>query len=161
MDKGSAIMGAVLIALIIIPFIIYSQNARRKKSQLLKQLKALASANNGQISRHEFSGHTLIGMDENKLLVFFIKKIHDQMTEQVVDLAGIQEVKIYNGGKVINNQNAEVRIGDKLEMGFIPRDSGQLTTKLEFFNVKDNFQLHTELLTAEKWAGEINQLLKK
>lgn len=160
MDKGSAIMGAVLIALIIIPFIIYSRNARRKKSQLLKQLKALASANNGQISRYEFSGHTLIGIDENKRLVFFIKKVHDQMTEQFVDLNGIQEVKIYNGGKVINNQNAEVRIGDKLEMGFIPREPGQQTTKLEFFNVKDNFQLHTELQTAEKWAEEINSMLK-
>jgi len=161
MDKGSAIMGAVLIALIIIPFIIYSRNASKKKSQLLKQLKALASANNGQISRHEFSGHTLIGIDENKRLVFFIKKIHDQLTEQFIDLAGIQEVKIYNGGKLINNQNAEVRISDKLEMGFIPREPGHVTTKLEFFNVKDNFQLHTELQTAEKWAEEINSLLKK
>lgn len=161
MDKGSAIMGAIVIALIVLPFLIFGQSARRKKSQLLKQLKALASANNGQISRHEFSGHTLIGMDDNKHLVFFIKKIHDQVTEKFIDLAGIQEVKVFNGGKVVNNQNAEVRISDKLELGFIPRDSSQEMIKLEFFNVKDNFQLHTELQVAEKWAELIHQLIKK
>lgn len=161
MDKGSAIMGAVLIILIVIPFIIYSQNARRKKAQLLKQLKALASANNGQVTRFDYSGRILIGMDEGKKMVFFQKKTNDQILEQVVALAGIQEVKVFNGGKVINNQNAEVRISDKLELGFLPGDPNQGIIKLEFFNVKDNFQLHTELETVEKWAVLLNQMIKK
>ncbi|HET6245272.1 MAG: hypothetical protein H0V01_02025 [Bacteroidetes bacterium] len=134
MDLGSAIIGAILIAICIVPFILMSRGRKKREKQILQSLTDIAVQHNCQISQHEFCGDFVIGIDEAKNFVFFHKQRKDRVIEQFIDLAKIQNCKVINSNQTITNKDGNYKVIDKLELSFIPIAKEKTEITLEFFN---------------------------
>jgi hypothetical protein len=160
MDLNSAMAGAIMIAICILPFISMSRGRKKRDKQMLQSLTEIAKQHNCQISQHEFCGDFVIGIDEIKNSVFFHKHLRDKTIEQFIDLASIKNCKIININRAIKNHEGTHKVIDKLELVFIPASKNKSEITLEFFNSDVTTQLYGELPTIEKWSKLINDRLK-
>lgn len=160
MDLGSISIGAILLAICIVPFILMSRGRNKIKKQLLQSLNGTAKQHNCQISQYEFCGDYLIGIDEVKNVAFFHKHSKDSVIEQFVDLANFKNCKIINLSRLITNKEGNYKIIDKLKLSLMPILNNNPEMILEFFNSDINAQLYDELQSIEKWSRIINERLK-
>lgn len=160
MDLGSTIIGAIIIAICIVPFIIMSQNRKKRERKTLQLLINIANQQNCIISKHEICGDFIIGIDETKNFVFFFKQLKDKVVEQYINLAEIQSCKVKNTARTVIIKNYNHNVIDKLELNFIPFDKNKKETTLEFFNTENSLQIVGEFQSVEKWSKLINDSLK-
>tara|TARA_R110002073_G_scaffold72537_1_gene177769 strand:+ start:810199 stop:810660 length:462 start_codon:yes stop_codon:yes gene_type:complete len=153
MNSGSAIIGAVIIALCIFPFILMRRNSKKKQKQLLQELTNYANQYQCQVNKYEFFSDFVIGLDETKNVAFFHKKSNEEIQDQHVNLGDIKECKI------INNRNDGTI--DSLKLSFIPIAKNATEILFEFFNIDVNIQPTGELQLIDKWSKNFNNLLKK
>ena len=156
MDVSSIIIGAIVVALCIVPFIVMSQNRKKRERKTIESLNSIAQRQNCSISKHEICGDFIIGIDEVNKYVFFLKKLNDKVVEQCVNLSEIRNCKLNNTARTVANQS----VIDKLELSFIPIDKNKKEIALEFFNTDINMQLGQELRSIEQWSNFINDYLK-
>ena len=157
MDLGVTLTGVIIVLLCIIPFVVMSQNSKRKKQQKLQNLFDFAAKNEGNITQHDLWHKSSIGLDETNNTIFFIRILQDKEITQVVKLGDMQKCQLINTGRTLNEQESPIKVIDKLELAFTPRDKQQTTIVLEFFKVdSDSLTLTGELQLAEKWANLAN-----
>ena len=157
MDLGVTLTGVIIVLLCIIPFVVMSQNSKRKKQQKLQNLFDFAAKNEGNITQHDLWHKSSIGLDETNKTIFFIRILQDKAITQVVKLGDMQKCQLINTGRTLNEQESPIKVIDKLELAFTPRDKQQATIVLEFFKVdSDSLTLTGELQLAEKWANLTN-----
>lgn len=162
MDFGSAIIGAIVIAICIGPFIIMGRIRKNVEKNMLQSLANTATQHNCQITQHEIIKDMAIGIDETKKFVFFYRKLKEKVEEKYIDLAGIQSCKVVRSNSAATaKDSASLGMNDRLELSFISVDKNKPPIALEFFNAEINIQLSGELQSAEKWSKLINNLLKK
>ncbi len=90
MDLGNAILWASILAICIAPFVIIHYNNTKRKNSMLQSLNEIAQQHKCSISKHELCGDFVLGLDEDKNFVFFLKKSKTELISQFVDLAVIQ-----------------------------------------------------------------------
>ncbi|AEE53159.1 hypothetical protein [Haliscomenobacter hydrossis] len=157
MDLGVTLTGVIIVLLCIIPFVVMSQNSKRKKQKKLQNLFDFAAKNQGNITQHDFWHKSSIGLDETNNTLFFIRTLQDKEITQVVKLEDMQKCQLINTNRIINDQDSQVKVIDKLELSFTPRDKQQAAIVLEFFKVEsDSLTLTGELQLAEKWTNLAN-----
>ena len=157
MDLGVTLTGVIIVLLCIIPFVVMSQNSKRKKQQKLQNLFDFAAKNEGNITQHDLWHKSSIGLDETKNTIFFIRILQDKEITQVVKLGDMQKCQLINTGRTLNEQESPIKVIDKLELAFTPKDKQQASIVLEFFKVdSDSLTLTGELQLAEKWANLAN-----
>ena len=161
MDFGTTLIGAIIVAICVAPFVVMGQSNKQRTKQLLQSLTNLANQQACQISQYEICGDFAIGIDENKKHVFFYKQAKGKIEEQHIDLAEVQQCKLVNTGRTINSKDGNYRIVDRLELSFIPSDPQKKEKKLEFYYSEKNIQLNGELQCIEKWAKTINAQMAK
>lgn len=159
MELGSTIIGAIFIALCIVPVIFMSQRRNKRKKQMLQSILKSASHQNCNISRYEFCGDFGIGMDELKNFVFFYRQTKDKSTEKTVDLSMIQNCKLINAGRTLKSKNGNQTVIDRLDLLFIPVIRQKPEILLELYNSDDSTELTGELQFGEKWSKLINDKL--
>ncbi|MDD2563221.1 MAG: hypothetical protein PHU27_03270 [Salinivirgaceae bacterium] len=160
MDLGSSIITAIFLAICIVPFILMGRSRKKRKKETLQSLSKIANQHNCNISKHEIHPNFIIGMDESKKFVFFVKKTDDKVTEQYINLAEIQSCKVKTTGRTIEHNNGTQNLINKLELSFIALDKNKKETTLELFNADTTIQLSGELQIAEQWSKQINDLIK-
>lgn len=160
MDLGSAIIGAILIAICIVPLFLISQNRKGREKKSLQSLISIANQQNCTISNSEICGDFVIGIDENKKFVFYFKQLNDKIIERCINLAEIQKCAVKNTFRTVAGKKGNQNVIDKLELSFIPFDKNKNEIKLEFFNSNINSQLVGELQICEKWSKLISVYLK-
>lgn len=160
MDLGSTIVGAIIIIICIVPFILMSQSIKKRKRQMLQSLTKIATQHYCQITQYEFCGDFIIGIDKIKNFVFFYKKLKDKEVEQFIDLDNIQNCKVINLNRTITNKDGNHKVIDKLALDFIPISKDKTEITLEFFNSDVSIQFSGELQSIEKWSKLINDQLK-
>ncbi|MBK9489384.1 MAG: hypothetical protein IPO07_11795 [Haliscomenobacter sp.] len=157
MDLGVTLTGVIIVLLCIIPFVVMSQNSKRKKQQKLQNLFDFAAKNEGNITQHDLWHKSSIGLDETNNTIFFIRTLQDKEITQVVKLGDMQKCQLINTGRTLNEQESPIKVIDKLELAFTPRDKQQASIVLEFFKVdSDSLTLTGELQLAEKWTNLAN-----
>jgi len=161
METGSIIIGIVLAAICIIPFVLVRQNKKRKEKQLLENLRNAAAEQQCLISSHEVLGQMAIGMDASRRFVFFINNNHNELLVRYVNLADYRSCRAVNSSKAVNSGDSHFRVIDKVELVFIPVVKTNPDTTWTFYNAEDSSHLYGELEFVEKWAGLINTLIKK
>jgi len=157
MDTTTMIIGAVVIALCMLPFVIMGSNKKKRKAQLLKSLSEIAAGHDCKITRHEFFDQFIIGLDDAGSYAFFLKKSKDDEVSEYVDLSVVQKCKVVNSSRVAGGN---VIITDKVELSFLSVDKKNPDKKFELYTSEESMQLTGELQLAEKWAEEVNLLLK-
>jgi hypothetical protein len=160
MNLESAMAGAIMIAICIVPFISMSRGRKKRDKQMLLSLTEIAKQHDCQISQHEFCGDFVIGIDEIKNFIFFHKHLKNRVIEQFIDLANIKNCKVINLSRSIKTEEGIQKVIDKLELAFIPTSKDKSEITLEFFNSDVTTQLYGEFPTIEKWSKHINDRLK-
>ncbi len=162
-DLGSTLIGALIIVICTIPFIIMGKSRNKKAKQLLNSLHNNASQHNCQITQHEVFGDFAIGMDKEHNALFFARRLKDSEEKQFVDLSKIKNCEIINSGRTIRtkngNKNGTHTIIDRLELGFTPIVKNEPEIKWEFFNADINYQPNGELIAMRQWSKNINEQL--
>ena len=160
MDLGVSIVGAILIAICVVPFIIMSQNRKKKERKTLQLLTNISNQQNCIISQYEICGDFIIGIDETKYFVFFFKQFKGKVVEQYLNLAEIQSCKVKNTVRNVSIKNDSYTVIDKIELNFIMIDKSKKDISMEFYNTDNSLQLVGELQAVEKWAKIINDSLR-
>ncbi|WP_139958754.1 hypothetical protein [Flavicella sediminum] len=159
MDLGSAFIGAIIIVICIVPFVLMSRGNSKREKQLFLSLANKAKEYNSQISQHEFCGDFVIGMDELTNFVFFYKQKNEDSISQFVDLSCVQECLPLKSTKSRRSKNGEEQVVERVALRFVPKSTLSQETKFELFGL-ENMQLSGELQLVEKWSKQINALLK-
>ena len=152
MDLGVTMITIIIIAICSLPFISIWVARMKHKKQLLNSLSAIAGQQNCHITQHDFIGNTVLGMDESKNYLFFLKeKSKNLFKEQSIDLTEVKKCDVI---KTAPNKRNEIK---KLEIGFEPKRQNQSIQSLVFFNYDEDFQLSDELEKMKKWTDLINK----
>ncbi len=161
MDWGTAIIGTISILICIVPFVIVHYNRVKREKKMLQALKENAHQNNANIGQHEFCGDFLIGMDENRNYVFFLKQKKEETISQFVDLSEIQACQPVKKILNLKSDGEKVTITERLELCFLPEEKSKGETRFELYDKEANIQLSGELQLADKWSKQFNNSLKK
>ncbi len=160
MDLGTLIMGAAIVAICMLPFVIIGNAGKKRKKRTLQSLTNMAKQYNGQISQYEFCANFAIGIDEAKNFVFFYKRSKDEVEEEYVDLSEIKKSKVVTTSRTVGNKDQNHSVIDRLDLAFVPKAVNKEEIKWAFFDVEENLQLSSELPMIEKWSNLINDRIK-
>ncbi len=158
MDLGSTIIGAILIAICVVPVILMNRNNKKREKKALQSLISIATEHNCIISKHEICSDFVIGIDEIKNYVFFFKQKKEEAISQFVDLAEIKISKAVKSTRAAKSKNENITITEKVKLSFIPKNKGKAETQFELYD-QENVQLNGELQLADKWSQQINDRL--
>ncbi len=160
MDLGIVIIGSILIAVSVVPFVIINYSSVKKENKKIELLTKIALQHNCKISQHELCGDFVIGLDENKKFLFFIKQKEKELTSQCVDLKEFQICHTEENTKTIQNKEEDFIKTESVALCFKPINKDKSETKLILYDEEKNNMLSGELLLAEKISKKINALLK-
>jgi len=160
MDTESIFIGAILIAVCIIPFVIMHYKSTQKENKHLQSLSEIAKLHNCKISRHEFCGNVVIGLDENSNFIFFLKQNKEGNNFQYIDLSEIKACQIVKKTLTIKNNNENVSLTTKVELCFKPISKSKIETIFEIYNNEINGPLKGEINFADNWSKLIDNQLK-
>jgi hypothetical protein len=159
MNIGTIIIGAIFLAICILPFALISMSKKKKEKQLLKKLNEIAQQSDSHISQYERCNDMIIGIDKSSNHFFAYKNLLDRESEFTVNLKEIQQCRIMTNGKVPGgkgNGESNFRVVDRLSLLFNPGDKEKTSLQFELFNHDDNQQMDGELELARKWEKILN-----
>lgn len=155
-DLGTAIIGAVLIFICILPFAIMYYKRVKNENKMLQALKEFAEQNKSKIDEHECCGDFIIGFDKDKKQVLFFKQIKERTLSQLVELSAVKNCSVQQKGRAAG----AIGVTKQVELSFSPKDKNKAEIKLPLYEEEVNAQLSGELQLADKWSKTINTLLK-
>lgn len=157
MGLGNIIIGAVLMATFVVPFVLAGRSNKKGKNQMLLSLRTIANQHNSSISIHEFCGDFVIGMDELKNFVFFYKKSEGKELTNYIDLSEMKSCHVH----ILRRESLKGadKLIDKLDLSFTPHDRTKKVINLEFYNTEVSSVLTGELQAIEKWSKLISDRL--
>jgi hypothetical protein len=161
MELKFVLIGAILLAICILPIILVIRSGKKAERKMKQSLTSIANQNNCQISQYELCGDIVIGLDEIKNFVFFHNRSNGKTTAQAIELANYQSCKIVKTSRTIKSNKGNYTEIEKLQLSFAPITKAGNEIILNFFIVDDSFQLNGELQVIEKWSNLINNRLNK
>ncbi len=161
MDSGSILIGAILIILCVVPFVIMHYNSKKKQNKKKQLLNTIAIQQNCKITQHELCANFIIGLDENKKCVFFFKQEKENEISQFINLIEIKTCYAEKTTRTVKNKEQSYVITERINLCFIPINNSLKETKLELYNDEKNNHLRGELQLVDKWVKKINDLIKK
>lgn len=161
MNLGTAITGAIFIAIFMLPFIFMLHGRKKKEKQLVKSILAIAYNHHCKISQQDISEEFAIGLDETQNQLFFFKKTTDKENAQYVNLSEIKSCKVIKTGNAIGNKDDNYKSIDKLDLHFSFLNKKNPDISFVFYDSEENFGLNGEIQLIEKWGNIVNDRLKK
>jgi hypothetical protein len=158
-NLGSTIIGAIIIIILALPFIMSSRNKKETQKKMLQSLSGVSAKNNCQIDQHEILGSFAIGIDETKNFAFFYHLSAGKEIEQSINLSEVKNCKVINTSRTLQEKGGNRKVIDKLELSFMPTANNKPEVKLEFFNSEESLQQNGVLQSIEKWSKLINSRL--
>lgn len=160
MDAVSIITAIIVIGIFMLIFILPSIGVKRLQKRMKTKLHTLAEQSQAEITMSSILGDSIIGIDDNKQLVFFFK--HEKNNEKIsmVDLKKIRNCKMLNQTKSIKSKSENFNQFEKLGLQFIPIDKNLTDIVWEFYNAEENPHLNIDLRSLEKWCDLLNMKLK-
>lgn len=160
MDLGSILVGTILTAICILPFVLLHLRAVKLKRQKMKMLLEIAHAHGSTIDQYDFFGDAMIGMDPEHTHVFFVRHQNTQAVSEVVRLDGIAKCKYTKSNRTASSNNGNIAALSRIDLCFVPVNTNVPETKLELFNERLKPMVSNELEIAEKWSKLINAHLR-
>ena len=161
MDSGTFIVGAVLIALCILPVVITEISRKKREKKLFRLLTSEAEGQNCNITKFEQCCNNIIGLDEANKVLFFIKKRDSVIISRFADLKEIQNCKAHNLLGSSDNNGTNYQFTKKVELILQPGIKNKPDVIIEIFDAEEGRQLSGELQLAEKWSEMIRGILRK
>jgi len=162
MDKEATIIILGIVAVIILPFLLFYFFKKRKEIKFMKHFRILAQQEKLIISQKEFWDHRYaIAIDTNMKKIIYAKRLGDETAGTIIDLADVEKCRIVSTDKTQKSQNGKDPLTDRLELVLTFRNSDIPEKVLEFYentefmpNAEDRFHI-------EKWYNIISSNLKE
>lgn len=152
MDTGSIIIGAVMIAFCLLPFILMSNNRKKNTKKFTENLISSSRNNNCVISESEYSGHFMIGIDTNNNELLFTDKYNEVFESKAIDLNNVTSCKLV---RLMKSQDTT----ESVSLQFQLKGNANSENNLEFFNLNKQRGLDGEIQIVQKWEKIINDFL--
>lgn len=161
MDKGSAIIVLVIVALIVLPFIFHNMYKKMKDMKFLRDFRNLAEKEKIVITQKELWNNCYaIGIDNDSKKIIYAIKQKEKVEGTLIDLSEVEKCRIANINRTTKSQDGKNNISDRLELIFTFRKSDIPEMVLEFYNSKEFMPTDKELSLIENWLQIINTNLK-
>jgi len=154
-------VGAILIALCILPVVITETSRKKREKKLFRLLTSEAEGQNCNITKFEQCCNNIIGLDEANKVLFFMKKSDSGIISRFADLKEIQNCKAQNFSGSSDNNGKNYQYTRKVELVLKPTIKNKPDVVIEIFDADEGLQLSGELQFAEKWSEMIRGILKK
>jgi hypothetical protein len=159
MDLGTAIVGALMLAIFTVPFVL-SNRSRKNNGKLIKNsLFNLAEKVNSDITVFTQWHNTAIGMSTTSEKLFFYRKGEADEVCHSIDFQSIHSCKITKIARTLKSNNENYEIIDRLELIISTSIKNKQEIILAFYNADINTQMNGELNLIEDWHKKINALI--
>jgi hypothetical protein len=160
MDLGTLIIGVVLIVMAFLPIVVVSFHRKNKEKAMLQSLTQVANQQQSILSKHEYFGDFIIGIDEQKHVIFYVKKAKEKLIEAIVNLSDMKDCSVLNVSKTIKSKDGNYTIVDRLDLSFTPKEKNKAGVQFAFYHSDSNNQINEELKSAENWSRIVKDQLK-
>lgn len=162
MYLGTTIAGVLVVAACTLPIVISNRNRSKRTRYFFDKLSGFATQFGGQIDQHDIWNGTAVGIDKIKLKLFYIQVNGENRIEREVDLRAVQQCKVLNKSRTVNNNGDSNKIIERLELSFAFVDKTAPDKLLSFYdNSRDNLSINREFELVNKWAALVNELLEE
>lgn len=160
MDWATAMIGAVAILICVVPIVMINYKRVQREKGMLKIITELAEREQCKISKFEYCGDFILGMDEGKRTLFFHKSKTDLPSAESISLGEMKVCQITRKASMNAENSNGLGLINQIYLSFIPKDGKSPEVNLELYDVKKNIQLSGELQFAEKYVKTLNNLMK-
>lgn len=158
-ETGIFVVGAIAIAVVIIPFIFAAAGRKKRSAQLREALNKIAAGYQTQISEYAHDDYIAIGMDAQAGYLFFLQ--HTQTgseAHQAVKLSDMRLCECVVRREVVSGSSGSYQVITQIGLQLHAKQ-GQSSAFLEFYNRSTREQLGNEEALAQRWATLINNRL--
>lgn len=164
MDLKMLLFNMFFIVVFIMPFILLGIFQQKRKKKLLDLISQLAAAQQCKLTKKDFCGELVIGIDAEKMHLFFVKRLglkNNQELTYSLNLHPLCYCKVMKQISHKENLKGKQEVIEQLELVFFDGIATSPSARIEFFNKENSLQLSGEYALAEKWETELNTLLSQ
>ncbi|MBU2927612.1 hypothetical protein [Winogradskyella psychrotolerans] len=158
MGTGLFIIDAVIIAIVILPFVLFINGSKKRKRKLRNALQDEAAQHNCKLSEVEVHSNFALGLDTTGENLFFYKETEDSAFVQTVNLKAIASCKFIKETKRTKDKTKGYHVIDSIQLSFVHQNLKDVTN-LVLYNNDDEMTLNNEIALGQKWQEKISGLL--
>ena len=113
------------------------------------------------IEDYNFSLYASIGIDKKSGKLIYVHGKSVDAPESVLELKNFKHCEAANVSRSVGSQKELTTIIDRVELVLKPKEQTGKEVKLEFYNSEHDSHITDENEIVSKWAGIINQWIKK
>ena len=159
MDAVSIITAIIVVGIFMLIFILPSMGVKRTQKKMDAKLQTLADKHQAKVSISAILGDSIIGLDEEKKILFFFRLVKDIEMSNVIQLSEIKNCKMLNQTKATKSKNENYNQFERIGLQFSAKDKNTLDVVLEFYNFEDNSHLNFDIKALEHWSVKLSKLL--
>lgn len=161
MDKelGNAIVGVIALIICVAPFVLMRISRRRKEKEHLNLLQKNADSQNCKVDRHASFGNCAIGLDSNRKVVFFHRRMHSDIHQTQIRLSDMVDCHFNTVTRPVDSGNGKVTVIDRIVLVLTPKDTKQKPIKLDFYDSDHDLQLSDQMTQIKVWYRLIQESL--
>lgn len=148
------LINLVLVAIVLLPFILFLLFGRSEKARLEKLFSQEALKHQLKIIEKDSWNNNMIGQDLDKATILFMQLGKNCVFTEIIDLKQVRSCEVLQETRaVVNHQRPEnvlQRIDLKLNL------YNNTSRHIALYNSDDNYNQEYELKHAEKWSRLIN-----
>lgn len=160
MNLGMIILGTIMVAICVLPFVAVSISRRNVKKGVEKSLRTLLSQNNASATKEEFIGNKALALDENQGMLFFIKNHSTSSESFVVKMNEMKSCKLDKESRTVASERGSYLLVESLVLRLTPALKGAKEVQIPIFKIEDDLHLNDELALAERWSAIIDEQLR-
>jgi hypothetical protein len=156
MDTTNIILGAIFIAICVVPFIIMQRSRGKNEKTMMNAVQYILKELGLTIGEYEYGSDFIISMDKDYKNIMFCK-LNKGLTEvKHAKLTEIQSCKVHHSTKSINTESQNISVTDQVALILMPASKSLSEIRFELYHDVKNMQLNGEIQLARKWSAIIN-----
>ncbi|CAN5133944.1 hypothetical protein BH09BAC1_BH09BAC1_29960 [soil metagenome] len=160
MNIVSAIIGLIVVAAFILPFMLSGKSRKKNEKRLLASLQSLADKQNAPIGEHDFGTNFAIGVSKDGQHLFFTKGEEGKEVGKHLPLEQIQRCKSNTATHMVEVGKSKESVIDRLELVYQFKDNKQPDHIWILYNAADNTQLNDEIEVMRRWEKRLAIVLR-
>lgn len=162
MDIGTTLVGLIVVLLFVLPIILIAKSANGGEKQLIDELNKIAAVQHSKIAHFDVLKNAVIGMDNEKYQLFFVKKKQGEIQNSTIDLKEIKKCQVVSSSKGTKSKSGTYKEIEKIGLQFTYLIPTRSINTFEFYDVhSDNGPLNGELQLANKWEKKISKSVQE
>lgn len=157
MSTGTLVVGAVLTALCIGPFLFLILSGKANSRKIIKLFDIQSSMRELNISEHDSWKNKAIGIDPSKKELLFVQSKKGEVKTVVVKLNDY--ISCQTNEHYRNTEDSSESIISRITLDFSPAKNKASNLSLEIFDLKTDMDLEAEQVLMKKWVPIIQKEL--